>query len=57
MCEFIGDLFNDFIESEFTDVLHNLNYDQLSDGNLLSHHSLVEHNICVNSYVILLPIL
>ena len=56
MCEFIGDFVTDFIESEFTDVLHNLNYDQLSDGNLLSHHSLVEHNICVNSYVIMLPI-
>ena len=49
MCEFIGDLVTDFIESEFTDELHNLNYDQLSDGNLLSHHSLVEHNIGVNS--------
>ena len=57
MCEFIWALSTDFIETKFTDVLHNLNYDQLSDGNLLSHHSLEEHNIRLTSYVNLLPIL
>ena len=41
MCEFIGDFVTDFIESKFTDVLENMNYDELYDeiSPLISHSS------------------
>ena len=51
MCEFICDFVTDFIKTEFTDVLHKSNYEDLCDGNLLSHLSLFKFNVCVNARV------